>query len=278
MIAALVLHCVIVAGLGGEQEYQQRFSTWAKTLDGTLRSGGPDVHVQTLEGDAATREGVQKAIASIAGTAKPDDSVAVILIGHGSFDGVDYKFIVPGPDFTATELAGWLDRVPAQHQLVVNTTSASGSSTHALERPNRAIVTATKSGTEKNATVFARYWADALRDGAADLDKNEVITAQEAFKYAEQKTKQFYETNKRLATEHPAMQGGDTRFALLRTGSVQAAAQKPEKRALLTKRDQLEAQIDDLKLKKAAMPTAEYRQQLQTLLLELARTQEELDK
>ena len=49
------------------------------------------------------------------------------------------------------------------------------------------IITATKSGTEKNATVFARYWAEALRDPAADTDKNETISALEAFIYAEEK-------------------------------------------------------------------------------------------
>ena len=138
-----------------------------------------------------------------------------------------------------------LDRVPAGRQLVVNATSASGASVHALQKPNRTVITATKSGTEKNATVFARYWIEALRDAAADTDKNEVITALEAFKYAELKTKQFYETNKRLATEHPMLDGGDQqgpinagRFALLRVGSAQIAAKDPAKRALLDKREQ----------------------------------------
>jgi hypothetical protein len=33
------------------------------------------------------------------------------------------------------------------------------------------VITATKTGTEKNATVFARYWAEALRDPAADTTR-----------------------------------------------------------------------------------------------------------
>ena len=49
------------------------------------------------------------------------------------------------------------------------------------------VITATKTGTEKNATVFARYWVEALRDPAADTDKNETISALEAFRYAERK-------------------------------------------------------------------------------------------
>ena len=137
---------------------------------------------------------------------------------------------------------------------------------------------ATKSGTEKNATVFARFWIDGLRDASADTDKNEVISSAEAFHYAELKTKQFYETQKRLATEHPTMTPPDSRVAVLRIGSIQQAAQRPEKQALLAKREDLERRIDDLKLRKAALPTPEYRKQLQSLLIDLAKTQAEIDK
>ena len=54
------------------------------------------------------------------------DALVLMLIGHGSFDGVDYKINLPGPDLSAIELAGLLDRIPAGRQLVVNMTSASG--------------------------------------------------------------------------------------------------------------------------------------------------------
>ena len=54
------------------------------------------------------------------------------------------------------------------------------------------VITATKSGTEKNATYFARYWIEALRDPAADADKNEVISALEAFRYAEAEDREIF--------------------------------------------------------------------------------------
>lgn len=277
-VAMLAMHCLIVGGLGGEQEYEQRFTAQAQTLDLLLRQAGPDMKVQALYGPAATLDHIRAALGDIAKTAVPADSVMVILIGHGSVDGMEYKFNIPGPDLSGSELASLLDQVKAQRQIVVNTTSASGASTEALERPNRVVITATRSGTEKNATVFARFWIDALRDASADTDKNEVINTAEAFKFAEQKTKQFYETQKRIATEHPAMTPSDAKVAVLRIGAVQQAAQRPEKQALLAKREDLEQQIDDLKLRKAALPTAEYRKQLQALLIDLAKTQAELDK
>ena len=63
-------------------------------------------------------------------------------------------------------------------------TSCSGGSIEQLRRPNRIVISATKTGTEKNATIFARYLVEALRDPAADTDKNEAVTALEAFRYA----------------------------------------------------------------------------------------------
>jgi hypothetical protein len=282
--AGATTHCITIAGLGGEPDYEQRFGAWAQELDATLRSA-PDAQVETLFGPKARKESIKTAFDAIAKQAKPEDSLVVVLLGHGTFDGSQYKINLPGPDLTAEEISNLLSRVHAGRQLIVNATSASGGSVHALLGENRTVITATKAGTEKNATVFARYWIEALRDAAADTDKNEVITALEAFKFAETKTKQFYETNKRLATEHPTLNGGDAsgpvnagRFAVLRIGSIQKAASDPAKQALLAKREQLEVSIDRLKFQKAAMPTEEYKRQLQALLLELARTQAEIDK
>jgi len=270
---------VTVAGLGGEPEYEQRFATQAQEIDKLIRAGNPDAKVQTLFGPQATKAQFESVLAAIAKESKPADSLVLMLIGHGSFDGVDYKINLPGPDLSAVELATLLDRIPAGHQLVVNMTSASGGSRAVLEKPNRAVITATKSGSEKNATIFARYWVEALRDPAADTDKNETVSALEAFVYAEQKTAQFYETQKRLATEHPILEDRvASRIALLHIGATQAAAGTPEKKALLARREELEQQIDTLKYEKAATPPEEYKKQLQILLLELAKTQAELDK
>jgi Caspase domain len=282
-----------VSGLGGEPDYAQRFAMWAKDLDTILKSA-PDAKVETLVD--ATREQVRAALQRIAKEAQPQDALVVMLIGHGSFDGYDYKINLPGPDLSARELAELLDRVPASRQLVVNMTSASGGSIEFLRRPHRVLIAATKSGTEKNATVFARYWVDALRDPAADTDKNEVISALEAFQYAGKKTAAFYELQKRLATEHavledtgqgdpvrdPSPENGEGRlaaaFPLLRLGAEAAAASDPAKRKLLARKEELEQQIDKLKYEKAAIPSEEYKKQLTALLLDLARTQEELDK
>lgn len=284
-----------VAGLGGEPEYEQRFSGWASDIERVLRSMPSDTQVVTLKGPEATKEKIKAALAEIGKKSSAQDILTVMLIGHGTYDGLDYKFNVPGPDVSAAELAGFLDRIPAK-QLIVNMTSASGGAVSALQKPNRTLIVATKSGTEKNATVFARYWAEAMRDPGADTDKNETITALEAFRYAEQKTVKFYETEKRIATEHPMLEDTGSgqpvknpspengqglqagRFPLLKIGAAQAIARDPKKQALLSRKEDLEQQIDRLKYQKAAMRTEDYKKQLSALLLELAKVQEELDQ
>ncbi|MEQ1885715.1 MAG: hypothetical protein ABL967_11690 [Bryobacteraceae bacterium] len=283
-----------VAGLGGEQEYEQRFTGWAKEIEQVLKNE-PNAKHELLMGPQATKANIQSKLADFAKNAKADDSVLVFLIGHGSFDEVGYKFNVPGLDVTGTELGAMLDKIPA-HVAVINMSSASGAMLSAVQKPKRVVVTATKSGTEKNATVFARYFIEALRDPAADADKNEIITVLEGFRYAEVKTVKFYEENKRIATEHPLLE--DTgkgegvrspstesgqglvaqRFAVLHTGSAAAVAKDPQKQVLLKQKEEIEAKIDDLKYRKAAMSVQEYRAQLQKLLVDLAKTQEALDK
>jgi len=287
---------VTVAGLGGEPDYEQRFTALAKDLDKLLKASSDDAHVYTLTGSDATKAHLTDTVNQIAREAKADDTFTLTLIGHGSFDSVEYKFNLPGPDISGEELASLCDRVPVKRQLIVNTSSASGGSIGALQKPGRIVIAATKTGTEKNATVFARYWVEALRDASADVDKNEVISALEAFQYADHKTTSFYESQKRLATEHaiiedtgkkegvraPSTENGEgllaTNFVLLRLGSAQRAANDPAKRALLDKKEELERKIDTLKYQKAAMSAEDYKTQLSGALVELARVQQELDK
>ena len=292
--ARAATYYVIVAGLGGEPDYQQRFAAEANDLGRVFKGSGESAHVYTLSGAQSTASQLRDTLSTVARDAKADDDFVLILIGHGSFDGVEYKFNFVGPDLTAAQIAEMCDRIIARRQLVVNTTSASGGSVAALDRPDRAVIAATKSGTEKNATIFARYWIEALQDPAADADKSDSISAMEAFTYAAKKTAAFYDTQKRLATEHavfddvghgePVREAGNgqglllSSITLLRLGGNLQAANDPAKRAHLQKKEELEQKIDILRYQKAAMDPADYKQQLTAALLELAKVQEELDK
>jgi uncharacterized caspase-like protein len=274
-------YILTVAGLGGEPDYDQRFTLWANDTDKILRGGGQtDRVVETLKGADATKAKMEASLNKIASQAKQQDAFILMMIGHGTFDGQEYKFNLPGPDISGTELAGLLNKIPAGRQLIVDMTSCSGGISAMLKKDNRTVITATKSGTEKNATVFARYWVDALRDNAADTDKNETISALEAFQYADRKTSQFYSEQKRLATEHPQIddQQRAASFALLKFGQAASVANDPAKKDLLTKRDDVENKIDALKYNKSLMSPEDYRKQLTQLMVDLAKVQAEIDK
>jgi hypothetical protein len=270
-----------VAGLGGEPDYEQRFTMLATDVDKILRTGPQtDKTVVTLKGAEATKVKVEAALNQFAAQAKPADALVLMMIGHGTFDGTEYKFNLPGPDISGTELVALLNKNPAGRQLVVDMTSASGGAAAAFKRENRTVITATRSGMEKNATVFGRFWVEAMRDASADVDKNEIVSALEAFQFAEKKTADFYKEQKRLATEHPQLddQQRASAFAFLRYGSASAVITDPGKKALIAKKEELDNKIDALKYQKSLMAPDEYRKQLTALLIELAKAQEAIDK
>ncbi len=274
-------YILTVAGLGGEPDYEQRFAALATDTDKILRAGGgSDRVIETLKGPDATKAKFVASLNRIAGQAKPADVFMLMMIGHGTFDGAEYKFNLPGPDISGTELAGALNRIPASRQLIVDMTSASGGIVPALKKDGRTVITATKSGMEKNATVFARFWVEALQDPTADIDKNGSISALEAFQFAERKTKAFFSDQKRLATEHAQLEDQQraAAFPLLRYGTAAAVVNDPAKRDLLGKKEEIENQIDALKYQKDLMAPDDYKRQISSLLLQLAKIQELIDK
>jgi hypothetical protein len=271
-VAGAAERALFVAGLGGEPDYEQRFQSLAR--EAAKLAGG-----EVLSGPQAGKQALREAIARVAAGLGEEDVFVLALIGHGTFDGLEYKFNLPGPDVTAAELRAWLEGVKAR-QVVVLATSASGAALKELAHPRRAVFAATRSGMEKDAVVFPRYWVEALRDPSADSDKNEAVSAAEAFRYATQKTAAFYETQKRIATEHAAMEdpAGAGRAALVRFGAAQAALASPAKRALLEQRERIEIEIEKLKREKAALPADDYKKRLQALLVALAGLQEEIER
>jgi hypothetical protein len=160
---------------------------------------------------------------------------------------------------------------------VVNSTSSSGASLETLQGQGRIVITATKSGRERNATVFSRYWAEAFGDPEADLDKNQTITVQEAYQYAETKVTEYFETARLLASEHPRMEGElASTFTLARLGEAAQIMSDPSLQPLMKQREDLQTKIELLKLRKDAMGEGEYFAELQTLLLKLAELEEQI--
>ena len=276
------LYYLIIGGLGGETAYQEQFEKDTTALAAVARRTTAASRVTLLQGEAATREAITGSLESLGTRVKAADSVVVMLVGHGSYDGEAYKLNLPGPDIDSEEFAKLLAAVPARSQLVVNATSASGAVLEKWAAEGRTLITATRSGFERNATRFAQHFAAALAAGSADINKNGAITAQEAFDYASRSVADSFEKDGALATEHPQIAGGAAgRFTVARLASagpaVEPSAVSPAVAALVTERERLDTAIEDLRVRRESMASDVYLAELQKLLVQLAEVQGKID-
>jgi hypothetical protein len=270
----------IVAGLGGEPEYEQRFREETAVIGAAAveAAGGDNSHVVMLTGEQARRDSLRRAFQEFAAKVKPTDTATVVLIGHGTFDGEEYRFNVPGADITGSELGQLFDRLAAKKQLIVNATSSSGATIELWQRPERVVITATKSGGERTATRFAQYWGQAVSGDAADVNKDETVTAAEAFDYANRQVAASFKADVSLATEHARITGDETAaFTVARIGSSASSAANPEVTALLAQRGQIEQDLEGVKGRKASLNEDQYYDELEGVLVRLAMLQKQID-
>ena len=283
---------LIVTGAPGEEQYATAFSKWsahwqkacaaagAKTtvIESTDKEALAHLH-QTLEAEPTTTT----------------DELWLVLLGHGSFDGKDGKFNLPGDDLSASELAAWLK--PFQRPvIVVCGFSASGAFLKPLSGPERVIITATKSGGESNYARFGGYFSEAIADPAADLDKDGQTSVLEAWLAAAQRVADFYKDDDRLATEHSLLDDNGDGLGTppdwfqgirvvkkskenrepdgLRAHQIHLVRSEAEQAlppAVRTERNALERELAHLRDAKATLPEDDYFAKLEALLIQLAR-------
>ncbi len=280
LCVAADVYVAIVAGLAGEARFEEPFRSAAADIAARSRGLTEDSsNVRVLAGADATAEAMQGMFATLARDLEDGDELMVVLIGHGTYDGTRYKFNIPGPDATDEDLKGWLDAIAGKRQLVVLATSSSGGAVATLEGERRLVIAATKSGAERNVTVFARYWVEALSYASADTDKNETISAAEAFAYTVTRVAEHYSARDRLATEHPRMKGQSAnRFIVARLKPIEVHGDDPRLTALLSKRVELEDAVERLRVRRARMELEDYMRLLQDVLLELAVVEGEIER
>jgi hypothetical protein len=269
---------VIVQGLGGNPAYEEAFTAQVEALAAAMETLAPTPAVRVFRGERASRDGVLEFLSTLSTSMSERDQLHVYLIGHGSYDDEEYKFNIPGPDLTGADLLAALEAIPSGNQIVVNTSSASGAAADVWQGGDRVVITATRSGVERHATRFGQYFVEALAEPAADVDKNRIITAQEAFNFADRRVADFFEANGNLATEHARLDGDRAaRFSLARLGAVRPARQDVRIAELTAARDELAARIEDLRLARDDMAADDYQARLLGLMLELAEAEEAIE-
>lgn len=305
-------YAVIISGIGGEASYSAQYWKWASGLYQVLKdqySIPPDrlflfveeVKDPKIPAQKASLEAVNRTFTALAQRVDQTDLLFVLLIGHGNADAGEAKLSIPGPDLTAAGLHNHLNTIKAGRVVVVNGASASGPFIEALSAPGRIIITATKSGGEKQATIFPEHFLAALSGSSSDLDKDGRVSLLEAFNATKLKTAAWYDERDRIATEHPLLDdngdhvgsrepgGADPDGSLARTitfGEKKSLADQPrlapqvlaQLNTLQTKAQDLQRQIDALKLEKSRLPEAQYNTRLEALLIELAKVNREITR
>jgi hypothetical protein len=272
------LHAVVVEGLPGDQVYAEQFDRQVTAISTALRSVTETERVRVFRSDDVSRDAVLGHLRSLQSEVRSSDQFALFLIGHGSFDDVEYKFNIPGPDLTGEDIAASLDELPITNQLFINTSSSSGAIADLVASDDRIVVLATRSGAERHATRFGSYFAVALSDPSADIDKNGRISVEEAFRFAERQVSDYFERNDQLATEHATLEGEHAeRMALARLGGGQPNVVDTALGELIADRDALNADIEALRFARDDMPPADYQSALLERMLELARVEDAIE-
>lgn len=291
--AAAERYAVIVTGASGGPEYAEKYQKWRTALVSTLKEtyGYPADHIVALgeDGEAgrrATRENVRAALTELRKKAVDGDVSLVLLIGHGSADSEEAKFNLVGPDLAVDEWAGLVRPIPGR-VVFVNGSSGSFPFLAAIAGRNRVVLTANDSAAQQFETVFPDFFIKAFADDAADRDKNGKVSLLEAFTFASTRVKEYFEGKGQLATERPLLDdtgvgvgrdletpgkdGQVAQITYLAPEVPAGMASNPELAEMMRRRAQLEDSLVLLRSRKEQMPTDRYEDELERIVLELAR-------
>lgn len=270
----------MISGLGGVPEYEENFLSWSESAEQICRD---ELSARTvrMDGREARRDQLLAELEEAARRA--NEALWVFLIGHGTYDGRDYKFNIRGPDLTGSDLELVLETVSDCPVYLVLATSSSGILLDELSGSNRVIVSATKSARERHPPLFMSFFIEGALSAEADSNKDRRISLREVFDFSQAGVESWYEEKNRLQTEHPVLKEGDgsesglANFAYLSSPPEQAY-RTLEARQLAPEKTRLEREIEALKLRKTEMSSETYYQELQRLLVELAELNERISE
>jgi hypothetical protein len=285
---------LIVVGAPGSAEYGTQFREWAGRWKLVAEKAAAESTVigESDEAGMPDLQRLREFLSTKAG--ESGGPLWIVLIGHGTYDGREAKFNLRGPDVTDLQLSQWLDPIK-RPVAVLDCTSASAPFLNRLSAPNRAIVTATRSGGELNFARLGQYLSETIADPRADLDKDGQVSLLEAFLTASKRVDEYYRTHAQLATEHALLDDNGDRLGtpadwfrgvratrrakdgapldglrahqlhLIPSDKEQAMPEADRRR-----RDELELSLAALRDQKEKLGEEEYYRRLETVMVELA--------
>jgi hypothetical protein len=243
---------LLVCGLPGDEQHRELFAATVEKLHKALteKFGFPAAEVmvrfgvksQPGDGPAlvgarglSDREGIAADVAEIRKRLRPEDTLWVIVLGHGHYDRRHSHLNLPGPDLDEQGFAKLFEGIQAREQVFFITTAASGFFLKPLAATGRIVVAATEPDLEVNETLFPHALADvlvALPEGT-DRDKDGKVSVFELYLAVAADVMKRYADAENLPTEHARLddngdgRGHELQESYLAPESAGPGGQKP---------------------------------------------------
>ena len=306
-------YVLLIVGLGGSQEYREKFHKYLyetrKNLIEKFQFSENNIIVladsrseeENFINEISTAENIKAQFSYLSKKVTDKDDIYIFLFGHGSFDGKNAMLNIPRRDLKDADYAELVQTFNARRIIFINTTSCSAPFITHLSAPGRIIITATKSGTERNETIFPKFLIEAMNSSASDKDKNGDLSVLEVFQYASERTARWYEESNHLATEHPLLEDtGDKSayraeelidyaegslssitYLLERTRAVATAMASTGDSVfakLFLEQKKINQEISLLKAEKTKYTERDYFAKLESFFIRLAKISDEIEK
>jgi hypothetical protein len=291
-------HALVITGASGGSEYTAKYQGWRNAFTRILTDdfGYPADRVKVLaedlpEAERSNRANVRAAFADLRKRTTDGDLTVILLMGHGTSEAGDAKFNLVGPDLTVDEWAGLVKPLRGRVAFI-NASSGSFPFIPAIAGKDRVVLTANDSAEQQFETLFPEFFIKAFADEAGDTDKNGKVSLLEAFTFASAGVKDSFEQRGRLATERallddtgggagrdvdtPGRDGQLAQITYLEPEVPASLAGNVELANLMRRRAELENRLDLLRANKDTMPAGRYEEELELLLLEVARIDRQL--
>ena len=290
--AAQDTHLLVITGVGGDDEHAKQFHKWATTVvDAAKKRGVPDANITYLGEQAragpgahhgrSTRENVTKAFTDLAATrASRTTRCSSCSSATAASTARRRRSTCPARTSRPHDYATLLDKLAAaahrlrQHRELERRVPRSRSPARAARSSRRR-----KTGGERNETRFAEFFVEAFDGDGADRDRNGRVSVLEAFDYAKTKVVGAYEQGGHILTEHATLDDGSegklaaTQFLApqrSRTAAADGRRRPGAARAASSSATRSSSRSTSCGCKKDSMDPAQYEQQLEKLLTDLA--------
>ena len=212
-------HALIIGGAAGEKSFYDAFWNATSRFHQLLTDEYgytpdqitflfEDMDAPGAEGLVDTeskREQVLAALDRLIESVQPSDRLLLFMIGHASRTNKgELKYNLLGRDITETEYITRINSIPAERQILIFGFPYSGKLVPQLSKPGRIILTSSSRNEGYSLQAgFGDVFVDAFSNAANDTDRNGDISLLEAFLSIQARTKDFYEQNGNVQTEHP---------------------------------------------------------------------------